>query len=304
MSVAVITGGAGFVGSHLADLLLESGDEVRIIDDLSTGKRENVPEGASFTEASILNQKALARVTRGADVLYHLAAYVSVPGSIEHPTHSNEVNVGGTVAILDAARKEEAVVVYMSSAAVYGSDVPRPVVESALRKPESPYGLQKMVGEEYVKLFGALFGLKYAIIRPFNIFGPRQRGDSSYAGVIARFHELVQGGKRPTIFGSGNATRDYVFVSDVVAALQAAGQRATSEGIIANIGTGKPTSVHEVLQGLKEVLNAPIEPEYREARVGDIAHSVADVSEARRALDWEARVEFKEGLRRLVTQAA
>ena len=286
---AVVTGGAGFIGSNLVDALLARGDEVTVIDDLSTGKREHVADAATFVEADIRELDAV-----DADVVFHLAAQADVGTSVQRPVYDAEVNVLGTVRVLEAARAAGAHVVFSSTGgAIYG-DVERPAPETDPRLPVSPYGIAKLAAEEYLAGWNRIFGSHHAVLRFANVYGPRQ--DSSLeGGVVAIFLERMAAGEPTAIFGDGEQTRDFVHVDDVVAALLAA---AEHEGGVYNVGTGEETSVNRLHELCRRVSGVEAPPRHEPARLGDARRSVLDASAAARDLGWRPAVSLEEGLRR------
>lgn len=301
---AVVTGGAGFIGSHIADALLARGCKVRIIDNLVTGKKENIAhilDKIDFVEDSILNDAALKRVLKGADCVFHQAAVPSVPKSINDPFTSHEANSTGTLKVLLAARDLGVRrVVYATSSSVYGDTKVFPTPETVPPNPLSPYALQKFTGEKYTTLFYKLYGLETVVLRYFNVFGPRQDPNSEYAAVIPKFIRLLKNGKTPTVFGDGSTSRDFTFISDVVDANMLASEVKTAAGEVFNCAGGHPTSLNQLLEVLQKLLGTNIKPIYQDFRVGDIKDSYADVSKAERILGYKPRVSFEEGLKRTI----
>jgi UDP-glucose 4-epimerase len=290
---AVVTGGAGFIGSHVVEALLARGDEVTVVDDLSNGKRENVPDGAKLVVADV--REALGPVFEGArpEVVFHPAAQVDVRVSVERPDHDASVNVLGTVAVLEAARAVGAQIVFSSTGgAIYGEcDGPAP--ESAERRPLAPYGVSKLAGEEYLAAYNRLYGTSHVSLRYGNVYGPRQDPHGE-AGVVAIFLGALARGRAPRIFGDGLQTRDYVYAGDVAhASLAAAGR----QGGVFNVGTGKETSVVELYVLSRTVAGSSLDAVEAPARLGELQRSVLDVSLAERELGWRAEVPLEEGLR-------
>ncbi len=284
---SVVTGGAGFIGTHLMHTLQEQGHEVAVVD-LKTG-------------SDILDTRALALACAGADVLYHLAAVASVQKSMEDPLSTHQTNVDGLLNVLEAARTFKIKkVVFASSAAVYGSGAPVPTPEDAPLSPESPYGLHKLMGEQYMALYRALWGIDTTSLRFFNVYGPGQQADSPYAGVVSKFIELAHKGAQPTIYGDGSNTRDFVHVRDVVAAIIAAGA-ARVHGPF-NIGTGASISVLELARAVWAAAGRECVPIFAPAKSGDILASTAIVAHAKQELGWEAKVAFADGIKELVTK--
>ena len=291
---AVVTGGAGFIGSHVAEALLARGDDVTVVDDLSNGKRENVPDGARLVVADI-RDGGLGPVFEKArpEVVFHLAAQVDVRVSVERPAHDASVNVIGTVAVLEAARGVGAQVVFSSTGgAIYGEcDGPAP--ESAERRPLAPYGVSKLAGEEYLAAYNRLYETSNVSLRYGNVYGPRQDPHGE-AGVVAIFLGALAHGQAPRIFGDGLQTRDYTYAGDVARASLAAAGHA---GGVFNVGTGLETSVVELYELCRTVSGSPLEAVEAPARLGELQRSVLDVSLAERELGWRADVPLEEGLR-------
>jgi UDP-glucose 4-epimerase len=289
---AVVTGGAGFIGSHVVEALLARGDDVTVVDDLSNGKRENVPGGAELVVADI--REGLERVFEDArpEVAFHLAAQVDVRVSVERPDHDASVNVLGTVAVLEAARAVEAQVVFSSTGgAIYGEcDGPAP--ESAERRPLAPYGVSKLAGEEYLAAYNRLYGTRHVSLRYGNVYGPRQDPHGE-AGVVAIFLGALARGEAPRIFGDGLQSRDYVYAGDVARASLAAAGYA---GGVFNVGTAKETSVVELYSLCRAVAGSSLEAVEAPARLGELQRSVLDVSLAERELGWRAEVPLEDGL--------
>jgi UDP-glucose 4-epimerase len=298
----LITGGAGFIGSHLVRACLEAGDAVRILDDFSTGFRENllgVEGDVDLIEGSLVSFDTVRRATAGRDVVLHHAALGSVPRSVEDPVRTHAVNATGTLHVLEAARLEGVSrVVYAASSSAYGGVQALPKRETMPPRPLSPYALQKLTGEAYCAQFTELYGLETISLRYFNIYGPRQTASSTYAAVIPLFISAVLEGKRPTIFGDGRQSRDFTFVSDAVAANRAA--IAASEeaaGEVYNIACGGRTALLELLEQVCRAAGAEdVEPDFQPPRPGDVRHSQADVSKAERLLGWRPRVGLAEGI--------
>ena len=287
---AVVTGGAGFIGSHVVEALLARGDEVTVVDDLSNGKRENVPCGAELVVADIRDGLGDARP----EVVFHLAAQVDVRVSVERPGHDASVNVVGTIAVLEAARAADAQVVFSSTGgAIYGEcDGPAP--ETSERRPLAPYGVSKLAGEEYLSAYNRLYGTRHVSLRYGNVYGPRQDPHGE-AGVIAIFLGALARGESPRIFGDGRQTRDYVYAGDVArASLAAAGH----DGGVFNVGTGKETSVVDLWALCRQVAGSAREAVSAPARLGELQRSVLDVGLAERELGWRAEVPLEDGLRR------
>ena len=289
----VVTGGAGFIGSHVVEALLARGDEVTVVDDLSRGKREHVPDGARLVEADIRQGLEPAFDEARPEVCFHLAAQVDVRVSVARPEHDASVNVLGTIAVLEAAQRHGTQVVFSSTGgAIYGEcDAPAP--EDAPLQPLAPYGVSKLAGEEYLAAYNRLYGSRHVSLRYGNVYGPRQDPHGE-AGVVAIFFGRLAAGEAPRVFGDGRQTRDYVFAGDVAAAtLVAAGH----DGGIFNVGTGIETSVLELYELCRHVAGSSQEAEQAPPRLGELQRSVLDVGLAERELGWRARVPLEEGLR-------
>jgi len=297
----LVTGGAGFIGSHVCETLVREGASVRVLDDLSTGKRANlhaVADRIEFMEGKVENPDDARRAVRDADTVVHLAAIPSVVRSVEDPVGTDRVNSFGTLQMLIAAR--DACVrrfVNISSCAVYGENPDLPVRETALPAPASPYALSKLTGEHHCRIFSRLFGLSTVSLRLFNVFGPRQDPSSPYSGVISIFLRQLLARERPTIFGDGEQSRDFVYVGNVVAAIEAACAVDEARGPVFNIGTGTRRSLNDLYAALRGLALDAGDPVYADARAGDVRHSQADVSLARDLLGYLPAVGFEEGLR-------
>ena len=289
---ALVTGGAGFIGSHVVDALLARGDEAHVLDDLSKGKRENVAAGATLHEADIRDPDEVFDAVRPEAVI-HLAAQADVRVSVERPDFDADVNILGTLRILEAARRHGAAVVFASSGgAIYGEcDAPAP--ESAELRPLAPYGTSKLCGEEYVATWNRLYGTGHVSLRFGNVYGPRQEPHGE-AGVVAIFMGLLHEGGTPRIYGDGMQTRDYVFVGDVVSAVLVSLERG---GSVYNVGTGIETSVVGLYDAIQEAAGVRREPQFVESRLGELQRSVVDISLAARELGWRPERTLAEGLR-------
>lgn len=300
----MITGGCGFIGSHIAQELCND-NEILIVDNLTTGRKENIAEFRDRVELvveDIRNADALCDLIKGADYVFHEAALVSVVDSVERPGDNHEINLTGTLNVMSAAAKagvKRAVIA--SSAAVYGNDPLLPKTETMRPAPESPYGLAKITGEYYARVFSQLYSLPVVALRYFNVFGPRQDPGSPYSGVISIFVEKVLGGQTPGILGDGLQTRDFVFVKDVVAAnLRAMHAPELKGGEVFNVGTGCGTSLLELLEAINKAAGGGLKPDFGPERAGDIKHSVACIDEARNRLGYAPGYSLGEGLRLLV----
>lgn len=291
----LVTGGAGFIGSHLVDALVAEGHEVRVLDNLSGGKRENVNPAAILHEADIRDLAAIKSLFEGVDWVFHLAALPRVPLSIEHPIETNETNVSGTLNILVAAKDAKVKrVVYSASSSAYGDQPVMPLVETMVANPKSPYGLQKYVGELYARMFSSIYGLPTVSLRYFNVYGPRYNADGAYALVIGKFIEQKKRGEPLTITGSGEQTRDFTHVRDVVRAnILAAKSEKVGKGEVINIGAGNNVSVNKIAKlvgGEVTHIEARLEPQ----------HTLADNSLARELLGWVPEVEIEAGVKELL----
>jgi UDP-glucose 4-epimerase len=300
----LVTGGAGFIGSHLVDGLLEQGQQVRVFDNLSTGKRANlaaVQDRVEFLQGSITDAAAVARAVDGCEVVFHLAALPSVTRSVEAPLESHEACATGTVNVLEAARKAGVRrVVYAASSSAYG-DIPGAVrQESEPVSPMSPYAAAKLAGEFYCRCFTTVYKLETARLRFFNIFGPRQDASSPYSGVIALFTAMMMEGRVPRIDGDGLQSRDFTYVANAVQAVIKAADAPAAVGNVYNIGNGASITVLDLVQHLNTILGTHIQPTFGPTRAGDVRHSQADITLARRDLGYEPAVPFQEGLRRTV----
>ncbi|MDH7592750.1 MAG: SDR family oxidoreductase [Methanomicrobiales archaeon] len=298
-----VTGGAGFIGSHLARALLPA-HEVVIVDDLSSGKKSRIERlhasGAlTLFKGSVTDRSLLARAFEGVDGIFHLAALVSVPRSVAQPLLSHEVNLTGTLNALIAARESGVErFVFASSSAVYGESEDLPLHEALEPLPASPYAVTKVGGEQYCRLFSSLYGLSTVSLRYFNVFGPEQDPSSMYAAVIPAFIGRLLAGERPVVHGDGLQTRDFVYVKDVVAANLLA-MRSRSEGTF-NIGSGRATSILELLHTIRQLTSARVKPHHGPPREGDVRHSVADISRAARELGFSPAYTLEEGLRETI----
>ena len=289
---AVVTGGAGFIGSHVVDALLARWDEVHVLDDFSRGRRENVPEGVHVHEADIRSDSGRVFDEVRPEVCFHLAAQADVRVSVERPDFDADVNVVGTLHVLEAAREHGTKIVFSSTGgAIYG-ECEGPAREDHPRAPLAPYGVSKLAGEEYIAAYNRLYGVAHVSLRFGNVYGPRQ-DPKGEAGVVAIFMKRLREGEAPKIFGDGTQTRDYVYVGDVVAATLAAAEHA---GGVLNVGTGVETSVLELYERIQRAAGVEHEPEFADARPGELQRSVLDASLAKRELDWEPQRTLDEGL--------
>jgi UDP-glucose 4-epimerase len=304
MKKALVTGGAGFIGSHLVDVLVSRGYTVTVLDDLSTGRKENLKnvfDRITFIEGSITDVSVVESVMKGADVVFHQAAVASVPKSIEDPEGTHAINVLGTQNIFKcAAHAGVRRVVYASSCAVYGNAPDVPKREDMPKAPASPYAEHKSKGEEMAATYRDTLSLAAVGLRYFNVFGPRQDPSSPYSGVISIFAKRLAEGKGVTIFGDGETTRDFVFVSDVVDANIRAAETENMNEWIFNVGTGIETSLNTVVQTFGKILDIVPTISYESERAGDIKRSVADISLIQHGLSWNRRISFEEGVRCLL----
>lgn len=299
----LITGGAGFLGSHLAEICLKEGNETLIYGDHLIGSGiEPLLPNARLIESSILDREGIRTACRGVDVVFHVAGITSVRRTMEDPLGTTQVNVNGTLEVLEAARLAEVRrFIFVSSATVYGDTPVTPVSEDVPSVPTSPYGLQKMIAEQYIQLWHSLFHIETTIIRPFNIYGPRQRGDSQHSGVIGRFFDHIRNGTPVVIHGDGQQIRDFVHVRDVADALLRSAHVPEANGKVFNIGSGAKMTVNQVLHDICDALDKPFDPTYESSQSGGILESVADISNARNILHWSPRVSFKEGIAELAS---
>jgi UDP-glucose 4-epimerase len=303
---ALVTGGAGFIGSHLARRLLELGARVTVLDDLSGGFRENIPVGARFVEASILDDDSLRDAAAGCRFVFHEAAMVSVPESVGDPPRCASINILGTQRVLEAARATGAPrVLFAASAAAYGGEPSLPSRESDVPDCRSPYAASKVAGESLLTAYANCYPISTVSLRYFNVFGEGQNANSAYAAAISAFHKALSNGKQPTIYGDGKQTRDFVHISNIVHAnLLAAASPREFKGEIINIGTGVQTSLLQVLEHIGRAMNVQVKPVFAETRAGDVRDSVADISRARELLGYEPITDFATGMMRMLGASA
>ena len=310
----LVTGGAGFIGSHLVEELLRRGEKVRVLDNFSTGKRENIEEikRALTNQSSIINNleviegdirsyHTVREAVVDVDYILHQAALPSVPRSIKDPITTNEVNVGGTLNILEAA-KSAAVkkVIYASSSSIYGDLPALPKHEDMSPEPISPYAVSKLAGEKYCRVFYEFYKLETVVLRYFNIFGPRHDPTSQYSAVVPKFISLMRQGKQPMVYGDGEQTRDFTHVSNVVQANLLAIESKNVAGKVFNIACGKGISVNTLVKEINNILNRNISPIYTEPRVGEVKHSEASIVQANKKLGYAPNISFEEGLRKTI----
>lgn len=296
----LVTGGSGFIGSHLCRRLLQDGNAVRVLDNLSSGRRENLADIAAdidFIEADLCDEDALQCGVKDIDCILHHAAVASVQTSVEQPLLEQQTNAVGTLRLLEAARKAGVRrFVFAASAAAYGNDPRVPKREDMVPTPESPYAISKLAGEHYCRVYSSLHGLQTVCLRYFNVYGPRQDPASPYSGVISIFARQMLNGRSPVIFGNGLQTRDFVYVRDVVAANMLACQVERAQGQIYNIGSGFSSSLLDVLGALNRVLASDINADFADARSGDVRDSLADIGRARRDLGYIPATSLQDGL--------
>lgn len=301
--IAVVTGGAGFIGSHIAGALASSGARVRVLDDLSTGHRENLDEiggDIDFVQGSVADEQLLSKALENVELIFHEAAIPSVPRSVEAPRNTHIASVDGTFSLLLAA-KEAGVrrVVYAASSSAYGDQPTLPKVEQMAPDPLSPYAVAKLVGEYYCRVFTRVYGLETVSLRYFNVFGPRQDPGSQYSGVVSRFISALLSDERPVIFGDGEQSRDFTYIENVVAANLSAASAPKAAGNVINVANGERITLNELLNELKQLTGrTDVTAEYRDSRVGDVRHSLADITMARELLGYESKVDLREGLKR------
>jgi nucleoside-diphosphate-sugar epimerase len=304
MATYLVTGGAGFIGSHMVEELVRRGETVRVLDNLATGKAANLARIAGridFQVADIRDLGAISPHFTDAQYVIHLAALPSVARSVEDPLEANEVNVTGTLNVLLAARDAGVKrLVFAASAAAYGDNPTMPRVETLTPDPLSPYALAKVAGEYYCRVFTTIYGLETVALRFFNIFGPRQNPDSPYTGVLSKFVPAYERGNTPVIFGDGEQSRDFAYVDNVVDATLRACTAPAAAGKVINVGVGRSYTLNQTITILNGIFGRKVEPRYGPPRQGDARHSLADISLARQVLGYEPLVSFEQGLRRTV----
>ena len=299
MTKVLVTGGAGFIGSNLVRELLERGDDVRVLDNFSTGNRRNI-EGLDIevVEGELRSYERVHNAVRGVEVVFHLGALGSVPRSVQDPLTSSAVNIEGTLNVLLAARDEGIRrVVFTSSSSIYGISNPLPLNETMPPDPISPYGVAKLAAERYCVSFSRVYDLETVVLRYFNVFGLRQDPRSQYAAVVPLFITAIDAGEPVTIFGDGEQSRDFTFVANVVEATAAAGAAPEANGRIMNVAAAAPASVNTLSETIGSILGKQVEKRYAPERLGDVRDSWADISEAKRLLDFEPRIGLEVGLR-------
>lgn len=298
----LVTGGAGFIGSHIVDRLVSRGDDVIVLDDLSAGKESNlagVRKKIELRVQTITNLDSVQAACKGMDYVIHLAARTSVPRSVANPIETNAANIDGTLNVLVAARDAKVRrIVYAASSSAYGETETLPKTEAMAPVPISPYGITKYVGELYAQVFGRVYGLENVSVRFFNVFGPRQDPNSQYSGVLSRFLLAVQKGEQPVIYGDGEQSRDFTYIENIVDEVLRACEAKGASGMVFNGGTGGRITLNEVIKVLEKVTGKKVAPKYEAPRAGDIRHSQADISLAGKMLGYKPLVHFEEGLRR------
>jgi len=297
----VVTGGAGFIGSNLALKLADQGANVTIIDDLSTGQKANLTDleqtGAAFVRGSILDRELLGETFKGVDHVFHQAALPSVPRSVKEPLPANEVNITGTLYVLEAARQSGVKkVVYAASSSAYGETPTLPKVETISPSPLSPYAVTKLASEYYCSMYTSVYGLPTTSLRYFNVYGPRQDPASQYAAVVPNFITAAARGEAPVIYGDGEQSRDFTFVADAIQANLKAAVSPKADGQVVNVATGVRVTVNELAAKIIDLVGADVKPQYVEERTGDIRHSLADISRARELMDYEPQFTLDMGL--------
>jgi UDP-glucose 4-epimerase len=303
MANYLVTGGAGFIGSHLAEELVRRGERVRVVDNLSTGKRQNlahVPD-VEFLEGDLADLDVARRAVDGMEYVLHQAAIPSVPRSVQDPVTSNRANIDASLNILVAARDAGVKrLVYAGSSSAYGNTPTLPKVETMATAPLSPYALQKLVAEQYGQMFTALYGLETVTIRYFNVFGPRQDPSSPYSGVISLFISALCEGRQPTIYGDGEHTRDFTYVANVVDGVLRACTANGASGEVINVATGGRISLNTLFSTVRQLVGGSVQPVYAAPRAGDVKDSQADISKARHILGYQPQVSFEDGLAKTV----
>ena len=296
----LVTGGAGFIGSNIVEELLKKGHSVRVLDNFSTGKRENLKEFNSdieLIEGDIRSYHIVRRAVKEIEIILHQAALPSVPRSINDPITTHEVNATGTLNILDAA-KDAGVkrIVYASSSSVYGDNPELPKREDMLPNPLSPYAVSKLAGENYCRVFSKLYGIETVILRYFNVFGPRQDPNSEYSAVIPRFIKLMSNDQRPTIYGDGTQSRDFTYVANIVEGNLLAATKGVQSGLVMNCACHGQVTLNELVNQINNLLNKNIEPIYADPRPGDIKHSFANIDKIKNSIEFISRINFVRGL--------
>lgn len=303
MPLYLVTGGAGFIGSHLTEELVRRGEHVRVVDSLITGHRANLAHvpGVEFLEGDLADLGIAKRAVQGVEYVLHQAAIPSVPRSVDDPITSNRANIDSTLNVLVAARDAGVKrVVYAGSSSAYGNTPTLPKHEDMPTNPLSPYALQKLVGEQYMQMFTTLYGLETVTIRYFNVFGPRQDPSSPYSGVISLFARALLAGTPPTIYGDGEQTRDFTYVANVVDGVLRAVRAPAASGHVINVATGSSISLNRLFHVIRELTGSRVDVQYAPPRSGDVKDSLADIGKARKLLDYSPSVSFEEGLKKTV----
>jgi nucleoside-diphosphate-sugar epimerase len=303
--IVLVTGGAGFIGSHIASALDKSGARVRVLDDLSTGHQENIDEiggDVDFIKGSVADENLLGKVLDGVELVFHEAAIPSVPRSVAAPRESHIASVDGTFSLLVAAKEKQVRrVIYAASSSAYGDQEAPSKSEKMAPDPLSPYAVAKLVGEYYCQVFTRVYNLETVSLRYFNVFGPRQDPSSEYSGVVSRFISALLSGEQPVIYGDGEQSRDFTYIDNVVAANLSAADAKEASGKVINVANGASITLNQLLAELKDLTgNHDVQPAYLPPRVGDVRHSLADISLAREVLGYNSKVDLREGLRRTI----
>jgi len=303
--IALVTGGAGFIGSHIAAGLAASGARVRIVDDLSTGYRENIDEidgDVDFIQGSVADENVLRTALSDVEIVFHEAALPSVPRSVDNPRQTHVACVDATFSLLVSAREKGVRrIVYAGSSSAYGDQPTLPKVEDMLPDPLSPYAVAKLVGEYYAQVFTRVYGLETLTLRYFNVFGPRQDPSSQYSGVISRFISALLTNQRPVIYGDGEQSRDFTYIDNVVSANLKAAETTKGLGQVINVANGERISLNELLKQLVSITGkSDVSPDYQPVRAGDVKHSLADITRARELLGYEPQVDLRTGLQKTI----
>lgn len=300
----LVTGGAGFIGSNIVEELLKRGFSVRVLDNFSTGKRENLrpfEKDVELIEGDIRSYHTVNQAVKGIDIILHQAALPSVPRSINDPLTTNDVSVTGTLNLLEAARDHKIKrIVYASSSSVYGDNPELPKHEDMMPNPLSPYAVSKLASEKYCQVFGKLYNIETVVLRYFNVFGPRQDPNSQYSAVIPKFIKILMNDKQPTVHGDGTQSRDFTYVSNIVEGNILAATNDVETGLVLNCACHGQVTLNQLVQQLSELLNKSIKPIYGERKPGDIKHSFANINLITEKLNYKPLVDFKEGLKRTV----
>lgn len=300
----LVTGGAGFIGSHITEALVKRGERVRVLDNLMTGKRENLAHLSGkieFIEADIRDEASTRQAVEGVNVVYHEAAIPSVPRSVAEPQLNHDANVNGTFNVLMAARDAGVKrVIFAASSSAYGDTEVLPKTETMMPNPLSPYAAAKLVGELYCQTFTRVYGLETVALRYFNVFGPRQDPTSPYSGVISKFVTSLLNNQAPTIFGDGEQSRDFTYIANVVDANLRAAEAPEAAGQVMNLGIGQRITLNQLFDELQKIIGTNLKPDYKETRAGDVRHSLADISRAESLLGYRPLVGLAEGLKHTV----